>query len=101
MNKKNVSLLFRRITNDQRLAAITNMRAPFLEKEARKRQSKAGRLKGAATYRTKGTVAALLAREANVSQYKAQQALKALKHKKLVDAISGKRTLREIVSVLP
>ena len=57
--------LFRRhMSEDQRVAVVTKLRRPALEKEAKERQSAAGSFKGDAKVDGKGSVAAKIAKEA-------------------------------------
>lgn len=85
--------LFRRhLTDDKRIALLTEIRAPELEKEADTRK-KAGTFAGDGA--TKGSVADKLASEAKVTRYKAVQAVRARKKGTLGDVIKGKQSLKK------
>lgn len=87
--------LFRRhMTDDQRVALVDKIRGPQLEKEAKERQSKAGSFKGKASLEGKGSVAEKIAKEAGVSEHKAEQAERARKAGTLDDVIAKKTKLR-------
>jgi hypothetical protein len=89
--------LFRRhMDDDQRVAIVSHIRGPQLEKEARERQSAAGSFKGKKNgeVKGKGSVAAKIAKEAGTTQYKAEQAEKARKSGALEDVMAGKSKLR-------
>jgi hypothetical protein len=91
--------LFRRhMDGDQRVAIVSMIRGPQLEQEAKERQSTAGSFKGKKNGKAKpevsGSVAAHIAKEAGVSQHKAEQAEKARKSGVLGDVVAGKTKLR-------
>jgi ParB-like chromosome segregation protein Spo0J len=86
--------LFRRhMSDDQRVAVVTKLRRPQLEKEAKDRQSAAGAFKGDANLDGKGSVAEKIAKEAGVTSHKAKQAVKADKAGLTDDVIQGKTKL--------
>jgi hypothetical protein len=94
--------LFRRhMSDDQRVAIVSKMRGPALEKDAKERQSKAGTFKGKAKLDGKGSVAAQVAKTAGVSQRKGEQAEKVRKSGGLEDVISGKSKLGKAASKTP
>lgn len=93
--------LFRRhMTDDQRVAIVSLLRGPQLEKEAKERQSAAGSFKGKAKKNgngktdAEGSVAAQISKSAGVSQHKAEQAEKARKAGLLDDVAAKKTSLR-------
>jgi hypothetical protein len=91
--------LFRRhMTEDQRASMVTKMLRPQLEKEAKERQSAAGSFKGEAKLDGKGSVAEKIAEKAGVSQFKAEQAIKADKAGMTEDVISKKTKLSKAAS---
>lgn len=95
--------VFRRhLTDDQRMAAISKVRGPMLEKEAKKRQAegaKAPQGKGGSFKKNGngngGATVAQLASEAKTTPYKAQQAEKARKAGLIDDVIAKKMTLKQ------
>lgn len=93
--------VFRRhLTDDQRMAAISKVRGPMLEKEAKKRQAegaKAPQGKGGSFKKNGngGATVAQLAAEAKATPYKAQQAEKARKAGLIDDVIAKKMTLKQ------
>lgn len=83
--------LFRRhLTDDQRIALVTEIRAPQLEKDAAARKKAGTFAKDGAP---KGSVADQLAKEAQVTRYKGEQATRARKRGTLGDVIKGKKSL--------
>lgn len=87
-------------TADQRAALVLQIRGEQLEKEARERQKdKSGSFKGNGD--VKGSVAAHVAKEAKVSTYKAEQAIKAKKAGLLEDVAKGKTSLRKASKTAP
>lgn len=93
--------VFRRhLNDDQRMAAISKVRGPMLEKEAKKRQAegaKAPQGKGGSFKKNGngGATVAQLAAEAKATPYKAQQAEKARKAGLIDDVIAKKMTLKQ------
>jgi hypothetical protein len=94
--------VFRRhLTDDQRMAAISKVRGPMLEKEAKTRQAegaKAAQGKGGSfkkNGKNGGATVAQLAKEAKATPYKAQQAEKARKAGLIDDVIAKKMTLKQ------
>jgi hypothetical protein len=94
--------VFRRhLTDDQRMAAISKVRGPMLEKEAKARQAegaKAPQGKGGSfkkNGKNGGATVAQLAKEAKATPYKAQQAEKARKAGLIDDVIAKKMTLKQ------
>jgi ParB-like chromosome segregation protein Spo0J len=73
------NILRRHLSLDQRVALVSKIRGPQLEKEAAARQGKKPRGAGGDDGHVKGSVAAHVAKEAKASQYKAEQAEKARK----------------------
>jgi len=111
--------VFRRhLTDDQRAAVVARVRGPQWEKEASERMKK-GRPKTdhqfiagsegsetshefiAGSENEEGRVSAKLAKEAQVSEHKARQALKALRAGTLKGVAEGKKTLREAAGKVP
>lgn len=97
--------VFRRhLTDDQRMAAISKVRGPMLEKEAKERQAegaKAPQGKGGSfkkNGKNGGATVAQLAKEAKGTTYKAQQAEKARKAGLIDDVIAKKMTLKQAAS---
>lgn len=108
--------VFRRhLTDDQRVAVVSKIRGPQLEKEAKERQKEgakaatatagSGAFKGKGKGKgkngngdTEGSVAAHIAKETGSTQYKAEQAEKARKAGLLDDVIAKKTTLRKAAS---
>jgi ParB-like chromosome segregation protein Spo0J len=90
------NILRRHLSPDQRVGIVTKLRAPQLEKEAAERRDAARKTKGSfgGNKEVKGSVAAHIAKETQVSQHKAEQALKARKAGLLEDVIVGTRPLR-------
>jgi ParB-like chromosome segregation protein Spo0J len=108
--------LFRRhMTDDQRVALVSKMRGPQLEKEAKERQQAAGGDKRSEAYHqnnitdrtpqpeglTKAPVVQKIASEAGVSQHKGRQAEKARKAGMLDDVIAGKAKLHTAAKKTP
>lgn len=83
---------------DQRVAIALQIRGETLEKEAKERQAdKTGAFKG----NGKGAVVSQLAKEAKVSQHKAEQAVKAKKAGLLHKVASGAMKLRDAAKKAP
>jgi len=112
------NLYRRHLTDDQRIAILSKLRGPQLEKEARERQQAtqlAGKTGGkfakkaigddenivADTSQVKGSVAAKLAKEAGTSEHKARQAEKARKGGGLDDVLAGKEKLHKAAAKAP
>lgn len=89
------NVLRRHLGDDARTAAIVALRAPQLEKEAAERKAKKGTFGSKEAGDVKGSVAAHIAKEAKVSQHKAEQALKARKAGVLGDVMADRTTLKK------
>ena len=83
----------RHLTDAQRLALITEIRAPQLEKEAEERK-KSGKFAGNGDTKG-GSVADKIAEEAKVTKYQAEQALRARKKGRLGSVRKGTKTLKQ------
>lgn len=89
--------VFRRhLNDDQRTTAIAKLRLPALEKEAAERKAKKGTFGVANADGKKGSVAEHVAKEAKVSEHKAEQAIKAVKAGMADDVIANKTTLKKV-----
>jgi hypothetical protein len=97
--------LFRRhMSDDQRVAVVSKLRGPALEKAAKARQSAAGSFKGKAEGKAlngKGSVAEQVAKTAGVSKRKGEQAEKVRKSGALEDVIAGKEKLHKAAKKAP
>jgi len=96
--------LFRRhMSDDQRVAIVSKLRGPELEKAAKARQSAAGKFKGKAEGKSPNgkSVAESVAETAGVSKRKGEQAEKARKGGALDDVIAGKEKLRSAAKKTP
>jgi ParB-like chromosome segregation protein Spo0J len=95
--------IFRRhLNNDQRVALVTKIRLPQLEAEAKDRMAKKGTFGAKASPDgKKGSVAAHIAKEAEVSTHKAEQAVKAAKAGQLGDVIAKKKSLKQAAASAP
>jgi ParB-like chromosome segregation protein Spo0J len=88
--------LFRRhMTDEQRVTLVAKLRGPALEKEAKERMAKKGTFGVNKADGKKGSVAEHVAKEAKVSQHKAEQALKVAKAGLAEDVIANKTSLKK------
>jgi ParB-like chromosome segregation protein Spo0J len=101
------NLYRRHITDDQRVAIVSMLRGPQLEKEARARQAAAGGDKRSTasgenkiSFSASGETADQIAKEAGVTQHKARQAEKLRKAGKLGDALAGKEKLHKAAATV-
>jgi hypothetical protein len=91
----------RHMTDGQRVAIVSKLRGPKLEKEAKERQSVAGAFKGKAKLDGRGSVAEIIAKEAGTSRRKAEQAEKARKAGTLEGVIAGTEKLHKAAKKAP
>ena len=93
--------VFRRhLSEDQRIAYVSKVLGPKLEKEAKARQGQAGKAGKSGSFKKngngdKGASVAQLAKDAKSTTYKAQQAEKARKAGLIDDVIEKKMTLKQ------
>lgn len=94
--------VFRRhLNNDQRVALVAKIRLPQLEAEAKDRMAKKGSFGAPSADGKKGSVAAHIAKEADVSTHKAEQAVKAHKAGQLGAVIEKKKSLKQAADAAP
>lgn len=85
--------IFRRhLSDDQRLAVLTHVLTPELEKEAKARRTRKGKSFDGAP-KDKGSVATKLAEKAGTTRHRAEQALRARRAGTLRRVMSGQRSL--------
>jgi ParB-like chromosome segregation protein Spo0J len=94
--------IFRRhLNDDQRVALVAKIRLPQLEAEAKDRMAKKGSFGAPSADGKKGSVAAHIAKEAEVSTHKAEQAVKAAKAGQLGAVIEKKKSLKQAAASAP